>query len=86
MTPTGSRSIGTPPEPKDDARPLDFHHWLESRGMNPNRRRPLGRTAALLMDYRAYLERAVGAERAEVWFQKYAGQGEPAASRKPQEA
>lgn len=39
--------------------------------MNPNRRRPLGRTAALLMDYRAYLEGQVGKENAGQWFEKY---------------
>ncbi len=54
-----------------DARPLDFYHWLAWRGMNPNRRRPLGRTAALLMDYRAYLERTVGKENTDTWFEKY---------------
>lgn len=57
----------------DDARPLDFYRWLASRGMNPNRRRPLGRTAALLMDYRAYLEREVGKDKVALWFEKYAG-------------
>jgi hypothetical protein len=56
-----------------NARPLDFHRWLVSRGMNPNRRRPLGRTAALLMDYRAYLEREVGRDKVNFWFDKYAG-------------
>lgn len=68
MTPTGgSQTKGTP-----DERPLDFYRWMASRGMNPNRRRPLGRTAALLMDYRAYLERAVGKENSGQWFEKYA--------------
>ena len=64
---------GSNPKEAADARPLDFHRWLVSRGMNPNRRRPLGRTAALLMDYRAYLERAVGKDKASQWFDKYAG-------------
>lgn len=59
-----------------DARPLDFYHWLAARGMNPNRRRPVGRTAALLMDYRAYLEQHVGKEEAGRWFEKYAPQAE----------
>ncbi|MFQ5778457.1 MAG: hypothetical protein ACE5IP_10675 [Terriglobia bacterium] len=48
--------------------------------MNPNRRRPPGRTAALLMDYRAYLERAVGRENAGQWFEKYARKIETTAS------
>lgn len=52
--------------------PLDFHHWLAACGMNPNRRRPLGRLAALLMDYRAYLEHELGKEEASKWFEKYA--------------
>jgi hypothetical protein len=69
MTPPGDSN----PKETADARPLDFHRWLESRGMNPNRRRPLGRTAALLMDYRAYLEREVGKEKVNLWFDKYAG-------------
>lgn len=60
------------PEPAPDSRPLDFYHWLAARGMNPNRKRPLGRTAALLMDYRAYLERQVGKENVNTWFEKYA--------------
>lgn len=68
MTPPASSKS----KPATDARPLDFHHWLASRGMNPNRRRPLGRTAALLMDYRAYLEGQVGKEDAGRWFEKYA--------------
>ena len=55
-----------------DSRPLDFHRWLASHGMNPNRPRPAGRLAALLMDYRAYLERTVGKEEAGRWFEKYA--------------
>lgn len=55
-----------------DSRPLDFYHWLAARGMNPNRRRPLGRTAALLMEYRAYLEQQVGKDKAGPWFEKYA--------------
>lgn len=63
-----------------NARPLDFYHWLASCGMNPNRRRPPGRTAALLMDYRAYLERAVGRESAGQWFEKYAPKIETTAS------
>lgn len=65
--PTASR-----PKETDDARPLDFGRWLASRGMNPNRPRPPGRTAALLMDYRTYLEQAVGAENAGQWFDRYA--------------
>jgi len=72
MTPTGSS-----PKRTDDARPLDFHHWLEARGMNPNRRRPPGRTAALLMDYRAYLELAVGKDHAGEWLEKFARRIEP---------
>ncbi len=55
-----------------EARPLDFHGWLQRNGMNPSRRRPPGRTAALLMDYRAYLERTVGPANAAEWFEKYA--------------
>ena len=76
MTPPGNS-----PPPTGDARPLDFRHWLESRGMNPNRKRPPGRTMALLMDYRAYLVLTVGKESAGQWFTKYAGPieaGEPA--------
>lgn len=53
-------------------RPLDFYRWLAACGMNPNRRRPLGRLAALLMDYRAYLEQVVGKDEAGKWFEKYA--------------
>lgn len=52
-------------------RPLDFHHWLASRGMNPNRKRPLGRQAALLIEYRSYLEQKVGKENVHSWFEKY---------------
>jgi hypothetical protein len=66
MTPRGNS-----PKSEPDNRPLDFHHWLESCGMDPNRQRPPGRTAALLMDYRAYLVRAVGSEQAAQWFEKY---------------
>jgi len=66
------------PADRADARPLDFHHWLAARGMNPNRRRPPGRTAALLMDYRSYLVQQVGAEEAGRWFEKYAPQSAPA--------
>jgi len=69
MTPTGDSK----PE-----RPLDFHHWLASRGMNPNRRRPLGRQAALLIEYRAYLERQVGKENVSTWFEKYGKKTEAA--------
>jgi hypothetical protein len=72
MTPTGSS-----PKRKDDARPLDFHHWLAARGMNPNRRRPPGRTAALLMEYRAYLEQAVGKDHAGEWLEKFSRRVEP---------
>lgn len=68
MTP----QIGSPRKHVSDSRPLDFYHWLQFRGMNPNRRRPPGRTAALLMDYRAYLEQEVGREKAGQWFEKYA--------------
>lgn len=68
MTPPGNS-----PSPTGDARPLDFRRWLEARGMNPNRKRPPGRTMALLMDYRAYLVREVGKENAGQWFTKYAG-------------
>lgn len=68
MTPRAS----SPSEPAPDSKPLDFYHWLAARGMNPNRKRPLGRTAALLMDYRAYLERQVGKENVNTWFEKYA--------------
>lgn len=56
----------------DQQRPLDFFHWLAACGMNPNRPRPLGRLAALLMDYRAYLEHEVGKDEAGKWFEKYA--------------
>ena len=76
MTPPGNSPANTA-----EARPLDFRHWLESRGMNPNRKRPPGRTMALLMDYRAYLVLVVGKENAGQWFTKYAGPieaGEPA--------
>lgn len=74
MTPqAGSPSSRTP-----DSRRLDFHHWLASRGMNPSRRRPPGRTATLLMDYRAYLVKKVGEENAGEWFEKYAPRPEPA--------
>ena len=73
MTPPG----GSPPR-EADSRPLDFHRWLEWRGLDPNRRRPPGRTAALLMDYRAYLEKTVGKEKAGEWFEKYARKAEPA--------
>lgn len=75
--------VGSQRKQAPDTRPLDFHHWLVAQGMNPNRRRPLGRTAALLMDYRAYLERQVGKENAGQWFEKYTrkiavgGSGEP---------
>lgn len=69
MTPRAS----SPAQPASDSKPLDFYHWLAARGMNPNRKRPLGRTAALLMDYRAYLEREVGEENVKSWFEKYAG-------------
>ena len=75
MTPQGGSTKGD-----TDARPLDFHRWLASRGLNPNRRRPPGRTAALLMDYRAYLEKTVGKENAAQWFEKYARKAEPAAN------
>ena len=67
MTPRAS----SPAKSAPDARPLDFHGWLASQGMDPNRRRPPGRTAALLMDYRSYLVRAVGSERAGQWFEKF---------------
>lgn len=59
-------------EKTNQQRPLDFYRWLAASGMNPNRPRPLGRLAALLMDYRAYLERAVGKDEAPKWFDKYA--------------
>ncbi len=78
MTPPGN----SPPK-SAEARPLDFHRWLESQGMDPNRKRPPGRTAALLMDYRSYLVRAVGAEQAGQWFEKYTAKiNEPAATGK----
>jgi len=64
-----------------DSRPLDFSHWLASRGMNPNRPRPAGRQAALLMEYRSYLVRAVGKEEAGQWFEKYAPKKEPPAAK-----
>ncbi len=51
-------------------RPLDFQRWLQSRGMNPIRRRPLGRQAVLWIEYREYLTRTVGAEQAAAWFEK----------------
>ncbi|MFQ5662204.1 MAG: hypothetical protein ACE5HL_00025 [Terriglobia bacterium] len=62
---------------------MDFYHWLAARGMNPNRRRPLGRTAALLMEYRAYLERQVGKENAGQWFEKYGRKIETMISQNP---
>lgn len=62
----------TAQEKTDQQRPLDFFRWLAASGMNPNRRRPLGRLAALLMDYRAYLERECGPDDAPKWFEKYA--------------
>lgn len=62
MTPLGSSKAD---------RPLDFHGWLQWRGMNPSRRRPLGRQAALFMEYRAYLEHKVGAEDVQTWFDKF---------------
>ncbi len=78
MTPPGGSS-----KRKADSRPLDFYRWLEWRGLDPNRRRPPGRTAALLMDYRAYLEKAVGKEKAGEWFEKYGRKAEPAAKAAP---
>jgi len=79
MTPRGN----SPAKSAPDDRPLDFHRWLEFRGMDPNRQRPPGRTAALLMDYRAYLVQAVGPERAGQWFEKYtAKMNEPAPASK----
>jgi hypothetical protein len=78
MTPTtGSKS-----KHSEDARPLDFGRWLSGQGMNPNRPRPPGRRAALLMDYRAYLEREVGKENAGRWFEKYAPKKEEAEAAK----
>lgn len=62
--------------------PLDFHRWLQSRGMNPSRRRPLGRQAALLIEYRSYLERTVGPEDAKAWFEKYATPASQAESKR----
>lgn len=70
----------TPKTETDNKRPLDFHRWLQSLGMNPSRRRPLGRQAALLMDYRAYLERTVGKEAAQTWVAKFAPKPEAAKS------
>ena len=61
-----------------DSRPLDFHHWLVARGMNPNRRRPPGRTAALLMDYRRYLVAEVGPQKAGEWFEKFSPKADTA--------
>ena len=75
-----TRPADSPAKRAPDARPLDFHRWLASQGMNPNRPRPLGRTAALLMDYRAYLERQVGKDEAGTWFEKYAGKIEAGAA------
>jgi len=46
--------------------------------MNPNRRRPLGRQAALLIEYRDYLERQVGKENVSTWFEKYGKKTEAA--------
>ena len=69
MTPTGDSK----PE-----RPLDASQWWKSSGMNPNRRRPLGRQAALLIEYRAYLERQVGKENVSTWFEKYGKKTEAA--------
>jgi len=77
MTPTAKS-----PDNRADARPLDFHHWLVNRGMNPNRRRPPGRTAALLMDYRRYLVSEVGPQKAGEWFDKYSPKAETAAAEK----
>ena len=77
MTPTAKS-----PDNRAGARPLDFHHWLVARGMNPNRRRPPGRTAALLMDYRCYLVSEVGQEKASEWFDKYSPKTEAAAAEK----
>jgi hypothetical protein len=54
--------------------------------MNPSRRRPAGRTAALLMDYRAYLEREVGRENAGQWFDKYARKADTAANEAAKES
>jgi len=68
---------------EQDQRPLDFYRWLAACGMNPNRRRPLGRLAALLMDYRAYLEREVGKDDAPKWFDKYAKQLRETTETKP---
>jgi len=62
----------TPAAQAASKRPLDFYRWLAACGMNPNRPRPLGRLAALLMDYRAYLERELGKDEAGKWFEKYA--------------
>lgn len=76
MTPTAKS-----PAESADSRPLDFHHWLVERGMNPNRRRPAGRTAALLMDYRRYLVEKVGQEKAGEWFEKYSRKATPAAEK-----
>ncbi|MGH9804804.1 MAG: hypothetical protein ACRD4D_06505 [Candidatus Acidiferrales bacterium] len=73
MTPTAKS-----PAERADARPFDFHRWLVARGMNPNRRRPPGRTAALLMDYRRYLVEEVGPQKAGEWFEKYSPKAEPA--------
>ena len=82
MTPTAkspaeSADARLPDSGPRDARPLDFHRWLVASGMNPNRRRPPGRTAALLMDYRRYLVAEVGAEKAGEWFEKYSPKVEP---------
>jgi len=76
MTPTAK----SPGKSATDARPLDFHHWLVARGMNPNRRRPPGRTAALLMDYRRYLVAEVGPQKAGEWFDKYSPKADAASA------
>ncbi len=82
MTPV----VGSQQKRAADARPLDFPRWLASRGMNPSRRRPPGRTAALLMDYRAYLEQAVGKENAGQWFEKYTRKVETTVGKAPKES
>ena len=53
-------------------RPLEFTRWLRSRGMNPSRQRPVGRQTVLWMEYRDYLSRTVGSEKAAAWFDKRA--------------
>ena len=62
----------TPGDKTDSKPPLNFGRWLQSRGMNPSRRRTLGRQTVLWIEYRDYLKRTVGPDQAKVWFEKRA--------------